>query len=151
MEYEIESDTAMREFGEKLSSVLVGGEIIELIGDVGAGKTTLVKGLARGLGVDDDIQSPTFTISRVYETKTKGQLVHYDFYRLNDPGILSMEISEALADSGSIVVIEWGGIVEGVLPQEKISISIVAPTEFTREISIKADSALLAKLEELYR
>ena len=79
----ISSSEDMISFGQELGNSLKGGEVIELIGDVGAGKTTFTKGLAKSLGITDEIQSPTFTISRVYEG-TKNNLVHYDFYRLND-------------------------------------------------------------------
>ena len=79
----ISSSEDMISFGQELGNSLKGGEVIELIGDVGAGKTTFTKGLAKSLGITDEIQSPTFTISRVYEG-TKNNLVHYDFncYRM---------------------------------------------------------------------
>lgn len=135
MKMQITSDAAMQEFGERLGRALSGGMVIELIGDVGAGKTTLVKGLARGLGTDDDVQSPTFTLSRVYDTKN-GVLVHYDFYRLQDPGIMRHEIAEIVTDPEAIVVIEWGDIVEGALPDDRLSIAIVATAEHARELTI---------------
>jgi tRNA threonylcarbamoyladenosine biosynthesis protein TsaE len=60
----IKDDQSMRALGARIGALLRGGEVFELVGDVGAGKTTLVKGLAAGLGVDDDVQSPSFTINR---------------------------------------------------------------------------------------
>ncbi len=151
MKQQITSDQAMRDFGERLGHALSGNEIIELVGDVGAGKTTLVKGLALGLSVDDDIQSPTFTISRIYETKEGGILAHYDFYRLSEPGILQDEIAESIADPQSIVVIEWGDIVEGVLPADRLTIRIESPTESTRDLEITSggltSDAVLEKLQ----
>lgn len=103
--------------------VLRGGEVIELIGDVGSGKTTFTKGLALGLGVEDDVQSPSFTISRVYDARNELRLVHYDFYRLSDPGIMNHDIAEAIADPQAVVVVEWGGTVSGVLPTNRTVIS----------------------------
>ena len=65
-------------FGAKIGGLLLGSETLELIGDIGAGKTTLTKGLARGLQIEDEIQSPTFTISRNYEAPNGLRLAHYD-------------------------------------------------------------------------
>jgi tRNA threonylcarbamoyladenosine biosynthesis protein TsaE len=73
----VNSESEMAEFGQKLGAALVGGECIELIGDVGAGKTTLTKSIARALGVDGPIQSPTFTICNRYETRNGLILAHY--------------------------------------------------------------------------
>jgi tRNA threonylcarbamoyladenosine biosynthesis protein TsaE len=128
----------MKALGSKLGALLNGGEIIELTGDVGAGKTTLAKGIASGLGVDEDVQSPSFTISRVYETANNLQLAHYDFYRLQDAGIMAAELHEAVSDPHTVVLIEWAEIVGGVLPADRISISIASPSETTRELSLSA-------------
>ncbi|HTK39903.1 MAG TPA: tRNA (adenosine(37)-N6)-threonylcarbamoyltransferase complex ATPase subunit type 1 TsaE [Patescibacteria group bacterium] len=149
MELQIESERAMGEFGEKLGKALTGSEVIELVGDVGAGKTTLVKGLARGLGIDEDVQSPTFTISRIYQTGDDSKLAHYDFYRLTEPGILQLEIQESVADTSSIVVIEWGDIVEGVLPKDRLTIRIEPSTQHARVLSLSAGGDQSRRLVEL--
>ena len=107
-----------------------------LFGDVGSGKTTFVKGLAVGLAVDDDVQSPSFTISRVYEARDELELVHYDFYRLTDAGIMANEVSEMIHDSKVVTVIEWADIVEGVLPENRYTLKFESPSETTRRISI---------------
>jgi tRNA threonylcarbamoyladenosine biosynthesis protein TsaE len=91
----INSEIEMKQLGEEIGHSLKGGEVLELIGDVGAGKTTFTKGLAKGLGVAETVQSPSFTISRMYEAGDL-TLSHYDFYRLNDAGIMAMEIASAL-------------------------------------------------------
>lgn len=114
----------MQSFGQRLGENLHGGECIELLGDVGAGKTTFVKGLGVGLGVDEDIQSPSFTLSRRYYASNDRVLDHYDFYRLNNAGVLSYELAESLADPRTVVVVEWGETVQAVLPAERITISI---------------------------
>ena len=128
----------MKTLGSKLGALFTGGEVIELVGDVGAGKTTLAKGIAKGLGVDEDVQSPSFTISRVYTTASDLQLAHYDFYRLNDPGIMISELDETLHDPKTVTLIEWAEIVSGVLPEDHITVQIVSPTEDTREIDFVA-------------
>lgn len=138
MKKDIHSEAEMREFGERLGRLLVGGETIELVGDVGAGKTTLVKGLARGLEIDEDVQSPSFTISRVYEGRDDLVLAHYDFYRLGEAGILSEDLQEAMADPLTVTVIEWADIVEGALPEERIRLEFVTTAEQERRLTIHA-------------
>lgn len=133
---QINSDAAMRELGARIGDLISGNEVIELIGDVGAGKTTLVKGLAAGLGINEDVQSPTFTISRVYDARDNIKLAHYDFYRLNEPGIMTMEIAESMSDPKTVVVIEWGDIIGEVLPEDRLTIQIQSPSEDTREVEI---------------
>lgn len=134
----VKSVEEMKQFGEKLGQSLKGGEVIELIGDIGAGKTTFTKGLAAGLKVDDDVQSPTFTISRVYDARDGLELVHYDFYRLAEPGVLKMEIEESVHRPDAVTVIEWGGIIEGVLPADRLTLTITAVADTERTINIKA-------------
>lgn len=127
----------MRALGARVAARLKGGDTIQLVGDVGAGKTTLVKGIAKGLGVVEDVQSPSFTISRVYDLPTGGQLTHYDFYRLHDPGILADELAETTGRTDGITVIEWADAVAGILPVEHITISITSPTETSRYVQVK--------------
>ena len=147
---EVHSEDEMKQLGERIGSLLGGGEIIELVGDVGAGKTTLTKGIARGLGVDEDVQSPSFTISRVYDARDGLILSHYDFYRLHDAGIMADELHETLHDPKSITIIEWAEIVGGVLPDDNLRVQIVSPTESSRRIEFlsggEKSRALMEKL-----
>ncbi len=133
---EVANEHETQELAEKIAALLTGGEVFQLIGDVGAGKTTFVKGLARGLGIDDDVQSPSFTISRVYDARDSIQLAHYDFYRLTDAGIMANELAEMTHDPKTITVIEWADIVEGVLPAGYFTISFESPTETDRIITL---------------
>ena len=143
---EVENEIATRELAQKIGKLLRGGEIIELIGDVGAGKTTFVKGLALGLAIDEDVQSPSFTISRVYEARDDLQLAHYDFYRLADAGIMKDELAETMQDPQTVTVIEWADIVEGVLPSDRLAIVFEAPTETSRRLSLSGNERILAQL-----
>ena len=143
---EVTDEQQTRDLGEKLGRLLGGGEVIELVGDVGAGKTTFVKGLAVGLSIDEDVQSPSFTISRVYEARDDLQLAHYDFYRLSDAGIMADELTETTQDPLTVTVIEWADIVEGVLPDGRIRIVFAAPTETSRTLTIDGNPTLLEKL-----
>lgn len=148
MDMKITSEKAMLEFGRKLGSLLSGGEVIELIGDVGAGKTTLVKGIAEGLLIDETVQSPSFTISRVYDCRDGLTLAHYDFYRLNDAGIMRQELSERLLDSRSIEIVEWGESVGDILPTGRISIRINFVDESSRVLNIIGDGVKSLDLME---
>ena len=128
--------------GEELGALLRGGEVIELVGDIGAGKTALTKGIAKGLGVDDDVQSPTFTISRVYQARDQIRLAHYDFYRLQEAGIMNAELDESVQDPETITIVEWAEIVEGVLPDDRTRILISSPTETSRVFMISPSTSL---------
>lgn len=143
MQLEVKNQEQTKSVGQKLGSTLSGGEVIELIGDVGAGKTTFVKGLAVGLGIDEDVQSPSFTISRVYDTRGGLTLAHYDFYRLSDAGIMRDELSEAISDPTTVTVIEWADIVEGVLPADRITIKFEATSEDERTLTINGAGGVL--------
>jgi len=146
----VQNETQMKQLGEKLGALLKGGEIIELVGDVGAGKTTLTKGIAKGLLIDEDIQSPSFTISRVYDARDGLTLAHYDFYRLQDAGVMADELHETLHTPTAVTIIEWADIVAGVLPQERLSIHIFPVSEEGRRVEIKASGARAkAVLEEM--
>lgn len=140
----------MLAFGRAIASRLRGGEVIELIGDVGAGKTTFTKGLAEALGVQDAVQSPTFTISREYATSSALHLVHYDFYRLDDAGIMADELAETLAEATNVTVVEWAQTVSEVLPADRLTltISLVADDETARELTWNASSQVAQRLLE---
>lgn len=143
MQLEVKNQEQTKSVSQKLGSTLSGGEVIELIGDVGAGKTTFVKGLAVGLGIDEDVQSPSFTISRVYDARGGLTLAHYDFYRLSDAGIMRDELSEAISDPTTVTVIEWADIVEGVLPADRIAIKFEATSEDERTLTINGAEGVL--------
>lgn len=133
---EVSSAGETREAGKKLGLSLRGGETIELVGDVGAGKTTFTKGIAEGLGIDGPVQSPSFTISQVYDARDGLRLAHYDFYRLVDPGIMADELAEMTQDDKSITVIEWADSVSGVLPEGYMRIKFEATSEEGRRITL---------------
>ena len=135
-EREINSTEEMIEFGKEIGSNLEGGSLLELIGDVGAGKTTFTKGLVLGLGVLETVQSPTFTISRVYEGDNL-TLSHYDFYRLNDYGIMKMELAENLSDPQNITVVEWAGELADILPEKHLKLIFESVSEDKRLVKVR--------------
>ncbi len=131
----VNSESEMITIGEYLGQNLSLPAVIELIGDVGVGKTTFTRGLARGLGVSGAVTSPSFTISKRYAFPHGGELVHYDFYRLEDPGIMRDELSETLQSQDKIVIIEWGNDVSGLLPKNHITLHFALMPDGSREVS----------------
>ena len=130
----IHSEQEMLDYGEQFAKKLTTPTVIELIGDVGAGKTTFVRGLAKGLGVKDPITSPSFTISKQYALPNNKRLVHYDFYRLPDPGLMSEDLQENLTDKNTITIIEWSDSVSNLLPKDRVIINIEYNEDGSRSI-----------------
>lgn len=136
MKLTLASEKDMQDLGNKLAKKLPSGSVIELIGDVGTGKTTLVKGIGRGLGILDTIQSPSYTIFCRYDSGKKS-LHHYDFYRLNDPGLISYDLEESLHTKNATVVIEWSDHIKEILPDDHIRIRISVTGENKRQVNIE--------------
>lgn len=132
----IHSEADMIVFGRNFAANLSAPAVIELIGDVGAGKTTFTRGLAAGLGIEEPISSPSFTISRFYQGE-KFTLTHYDFYRLDDPGLMADDLAESIGDQNNITVIEWGESIADILPAEHYRIAIRYIDENTREVTVE--------------
>lgn len=137
------SSANTEQLGREIGSRLRGGEVMELASDLGGGKTTFVRGLAAGIGSSDTVSSPSFTISQVYEgfrqdhsTVQSLWLHHYDFYRLPDAGLMQQELAEVLEDSHAIVVVEWAGVVDNVLPAERVTMTIAARSDNERDFAI---------------
>ena len=104
MELEIKTPEDMEQLGEALAAKLVAGDLLLLSGDLGAGKTTLTRGIGQGLGAIGTIQSPTFVLARTHKTTAGPNLVHVDAYRLGS----AVELDDLDIDfEKSIVIIEW--------------------------------------------
>jgi len=145
---EVNSENDMKALGANIGHALAGGEVIELVGDIGSGKTTLVKGIAVGLDIDEYVQSPSFNINRVYKGRNDLTLAHYDFYRLDDAGIMANELSEVISEPQTVTVIEWGGVVDGVLPKDRLTVNITSPSENSRQVSFSHSGQVSQTLEE---
>ena len=143
-----DSAKATEAFGERLGGRLRGGEVIELSSDLGGGKTTLVRGLARGAGSQDVVSSPTFTVSKEYDCG-RLRIYHFDFYRLPEAGIVAQELAEVVEDNSAVIVVEWSDVVRDVLPADRLRISIsrVATGEDHRQLDITATPGLAYLLE----
>lgn len=139
----------MLQLGRDFAAQILASEqpkmVFELIGDVGTGKTTFTRGLAEGLGVEGQVTSPSFTISKRYafpspQNDQTAQLIHYDFYRLDDPGLMRDELAEALAEPNSVIVVEWGSDVADLLPADKIRLEIALQEDGSRLVEITSPS-----------
>jgi len=145
-----DSDDTER-LGEALGKLLKPPALLELSSDLGGGKTTFVRGLVRGLGSQDKVSSPTFTLNRIYKAKNL-EVHHFDFYRLNEPGVVSDQLEESLQNSRVITVVEWSDIVQGVLPADRLTIEFkpVQDNADERQIQIRypeSSRELIEKLE----
>lgn len=109
--------------GAALAPFLRKGDVVSLTGDLGAGKTTLVQGVARGLGVQEAVLSPTFTLVRQYEGTMP--VYHLDVYRLDRiQDVLDLGFEEII-DQGGVVFIEWGDAIEALLPETHLQIELM--------------------------
>jgi tRNA threonylcarbamoyladenosine biosynthesis protein TsaE len=109
-----------RDLGAALARHLAPGDVVVLSGDLGAGKTTMTQGLARALGVDEPVQSPTFTLMRQYECLPR--LLHLDIYRLDRVNeVLDLGLHELL-DEGAVAVVEWGDAVAPTLASSYLEV-----------------------------
>jgi len=108
----VDGTEAMGELGARLAAVLRAGDLVVLTGPLGAGKTTLTRGLGAALGARGQVSSPTFVLARTHPTTAGPDLVHVDAYRLSDP----VELDDLDLDwDAAIVVVEWGrGMVDGI-------------------------------------
>ena len=128
MKYKTNSEKETLTFAKKYAKNLQGGEIIGLVGDLGAGKTVFTKGLAVGFGIKKVITSPTFVLMKVYTIKGHKQIkyfVHIDAYRLKSAKDLdAIGASEYCNRADSVVIIEWADRVKKILPKETVFITI---------------------------
>ena len=120
--------------GNKLATTLPPGSIVTLTGDLGAGKTTLVRGLAEGLNIKEVVQSPTFNIMKIYFKGDK-PLVHIDAYRLADINT-DIGLDEYIGYETGITVIEWPEFIRNLIPENAIEVNITHVKDDMRNIKI---------------
>ncbi len=136
------------EIAERIGANLKGGEIIELSSDLGGGKTTFTRGLVRGAGSTDLVSSPSFTVKNVYQAKGF-ELWHFDFYRLDDAGMVGHELEEALGDKKIVVIVEWAKDAGKLLPNKKLLIKFHPSADEGRKMDITCPDELKYLVKEL--
>ena len=146
------------DLGEKIGEKLKPGMLVALEGDLGGGKTTFTKGLAKGLGINEVVTSPSFTLEKIYRIKNKKKgknndknkvenLYHFDFYRIDNPkDMVGYELTEALRDKNGAIVVEWAEKIEAKLPKEKLILKFEYIDAETRKINLNAKGGEYMKL-----
>ena len=119
----LKNETDTRALGAKLAAQMKPDQVYALIGDLGTGKTTLAKAIARGLGVTETLTSPTFTIVQEYGTG-RLPLYHFDVYRVNDEDELFEIGLEDYFHKGGVCLIEWADLIEDLLPVDAVTIRL---------------------------
>ena len=140
---ETESPEETLAFAGKVSELLKSGDVVTLDGDLGAGKTVFSKGIAKGLGIDEPVTSPTFIIMQEYEGG-RLPLYHFDVYRIEDPEELYAIGADEYINGSGVCLIEWATQVEEIIPEDAIRVTIVRETEKGdghRKITVKGLSA----------
>ena len=123
IKFKTTSPEMTEKFGYELAKSLCGGDVIALTGDLGAGKTCLTRGIAQGLGSTSHVSSPTFTIVNEYDGG-RLMLFHFDTYRLSGPDDFLMSGLDEYFFREGVCVIEWSDIIEELLPQDTIKMTI---------------------------
>ena len=132
-------EQATLDAGAALASMLTGSELILLEGDLGAGKTTLSRGLLRGLGHEGSVKSPTFTLVEPYDLGSGRQVFHFDLYRLGDPDELEYIGIDDYLDSHQLCLVEWPERGEGFLPPGDLTVRLTTRGR-GRQMTIEANS-----------
>ncbi len=140
-EYITTNEAQTQAIGEKLGKAAKPGQVFALDGDLGAGKTVMTRGIARGMGINtDDVCSPTFTIVNEYDENEDGSpaqvpLFHFDTYRLGgSDDFLDAGLDEYF-DRGGVCVIEWSSVIDELLPKDTVRIKITGGGD-TRKIEV---------------
>lgn len=144
----IHNEEEMKALGKVIAKKAYPNLVIALVGDLGAGKTTLTKGIGEALGVKRVINSPTFTIMKVYETTnpTIQKLYHLDVYRLTDSSS-DFELEEYFYMDG-LTVIEWAHIIDDLLPHNAWEVEIIDLGNNERKVNITSNDELIREIGE---
>jgi len=147
--YRTASEEETLALGERLAREFPTKQVVLLIGQLGAGKTTLAKGIVKGLGAasPEEVSSPTFTL--IHEYGRDGRVFHVDLYRLEEPRELATLGLEDLFEREAVVLIEWGERFPQILPADRTEIRITVVEDDTREIEVRRSNLQLG-LSSLY-
>ena len=141
----LDGEEQTKEIGYRLGKLLTPGSVICLIGDLGAGKTTMTQSLAKAIGVDDYITSPTFTIVNEYEGNMP--LYHFDVYRIGSSEEMYDIGYDEYINSDGVCIIEWANLIEDILPNEYLDIELIYK-DMGREMILKPVGEKYKKIVE---
>jgi tRNA threonylcarbamoyladenosine biosynthesis protein TsaE len=150
MDFFSRSPEQTRRVGSRLGGALQAGDVICLQGDLGAGKTTFVQGIAQGWGSVDSVSSPTFILVNMYRRADRSQLFHMDAYRLEStPEAEELDLDSMLAQGA--LLIEWPERMNGLIPNERLWVNLEHIDEEEREMKFKATGKRYDELLEVIR
>ena len=150
MDFFSRSPEQTRRIGTRLGVALQAGDVICLQGDLGAGKTTFVQGVAHGWGSVDSVSSPTFIIVNMYRRGDESRLFHMDAYRLDStPEAEELDLDSMLAQGP--LLIEWPERMDGLVPDERLWVSLEYIDDEEREMQFKASGKRYDDLLEVIR
>ncbi|MGN0594538.1 MAG: tRNA (adenosine(37)-N6)-threonylcarbamoyltransferase complex ATPase subunit type 1 TsaE [Hominimerdicola sp.] len=140
MEYRFKTNSAQETIalGEKIGKLLKGGDIIAYSGGLGAGKTTITRGISVGMGLGDEVTSPTFALVNEYRGD-RLSLIHFDMYRINSADDLETTGFFDYMDEDSVLAVEWSENIDDELPENAIRIDIQRVDDETRIITLNGD------------
>ena len=144
-EFFCETETDTLALGKRLGALLPSGTFVALHGDLGAGKTVLVRGIASALGIRE-VTSPTFTIVQEYDTTPR--LLHFDAYRLSDEDELYAIGFDDYLRQDAILIMEWAELVSNAVPEERLDVLIEGEGIGTRRIVLSASGAVYERILE---
>jgi tRNA threonylcarbamoyladenosine biosynthesis protein TsaE len=139
MDKSLDSEAATINLGRLLAPALDAAGVIFLSGGLGAGKTTLCRGLLRGLGYDGAVKSPTFTLVEPYELE-RGSVYHFDLYRLAHPDELDYLGAEDYFAAEALCLIEWPERGAGFLPTPDLELTLTVTSEASRLVQLRAQT-----------
>jgi len=137
-----ETEEIGRIFAEKLLEKKQKA-VVALFGDLGAGKTTFTKGFAKGLGVSEEINSPTFLIYKKYKGKMGINFYHFDAYRIGEGDLESIEFEEKLKEKSSVIIIEWSENIKKNIPKDAINVYFKHKSEKERVLIVEGSSGII--------
>ena len=144
-EFFCKTETDTLALGKRLGALLPSGTFVALHGDLGAGKTVLVRGIASALGIRE-VTSPTFTIVQEYDTTPR--LLHFDAYRLSDEDELYAIGFDDYLRQDAILIMEWAELVSNAVPEERLDVLIEGEGVGTRRIVLSASGAVYERILE---
>ncbi len=136
---DLPDEAATMVLGASLAAKLAPGDVIYLAGDLGAGKTTLTRGLLRALGWEGRVKSPTYALVELYVISTLN-LYHFDFYRFRDPQEWHEAGFRDLFSAANICLVEWPEKAEGLLPSADLELTLIVTPQNTRQAKLKPHS-----------